>query len=506
MTRILKIAAAAGLLLLSSTTRGATDPLSLVNPLPPPLERKVQDVIGDLKSRGYEVQRGYWTVWGTDQCKWPIRLIGNCYANNPTAPYIVPMVPSWRDEFVDQKLHLVLGQVKRGYSAMYRMGDREALVVIGQLPPLGAYFGLQSYVFTREGSINPEDPIYLMLKDPVLRDLLFDVSPNPSRLLTFASIGNSINHVVIQNQSRSAFDQERFFIITPDEVTKDDVSAALMRAGVPDPSHIFVEPVSPSLVRIGLGPAADDMLTMFRYALPSEPGEAWRDRLPLAVLRVRDTNTERATRPYDVPVLDTRTANPELGLKGDLDNLISEVKEQWQQPCAKGGRFLVPALMPPLGVDLVGPHCLTHPMNCLGDTQDTDTYRMSPALSIDHGEVIAVVGTLATATGNATYVSLGINRSEVLEGVANTTNFQLNGTAKAFEDRVANADKFYVYYVARECGELTNCLALTTSDVPVGEHIKLMQRNYVRPGTARGADAKDVLTPWAIIFDGTECP
>jgi hypothetical protein len=506
MRNFLKIVAAIGLLSLSSAAWGSTDPLSHVNPLPPLHEQKEQDVTSDLRSRGYEVERGYWTLWGTDQCKWAIKTIGNCYGNNPTAPYIVPLVPSWRDEFVDQKLHLAFGQVRRGFSTMYRLSDREALVVIALLPPPGAYFGLQSYVFTREGAINPDDPIYKALLDPALRNLIFDVSPNPSRMLTFSSIGNSNNNVVIKDKSGSAFDEERFFIVTPDAVTTRDVTAALMRAGVPDPNHIFVEPVSTGVVRLGLGPAADDLITVFRYALPSDEGKVWQQRLPLAVLRVRDTNAARATEPYPVPILDTRTANSELALKGDLDDLVSAVKQRWQQPEAPVGPFLVPVLPPPKGINLIGQLCLRHPMNCLGDTQDTDSYRISPTLSIDGGEVIAVVGTLAKATGNATYVSLAVNRFEVLEGVANVTDGVLLGTAKDFENDVSNTDKFYVYYVARDCSGLENCLPLTKSEVPAGETIKLMQRNYIRPGTARGPDAKDLLSPYVIIFNGTTRP
>lgn len=142
MMSVLKIVVAIGLLPLSSAARGATDPLSRVNPLPPSLEQKVQNVTRDLKSMGYEVERGYWSLWGTEQCKWAIKTIGNCYGNNPTSPYIVPMVPSWPDEFVDQKLHLAFGPIRRGYSATYRLGDREAVVVMALLPPSGAYFGL----------------------------------------------------------------------------------------------------------------------------------------------------------------------------------------------------------------------------------------------------------------------------------------------------------------------------------------------------------------------------
>jgi hypothetical protein len=511
--RVLKIVGAIGLLSLSSLAWGSADASSDVSQLPESLEATVQNVMADLTAKGYEVARGYWAMFGTDRCKYTIETFGNCLANNPTAPYIVPIVPSWRDEFVDKTLHLAFGPMRRGYSVPYRLGDREALVVLALLPPPGAYFGLQTYVFTRERTIPTDDPIYLSLAhDTEARDLLFAVAPNPSRLMVFSSIGNNNNNVVVERQSGFPFDTERFFIITTDAVTQRDVTETLLRAGVPDRDRIFVEPVSAELVRLGLGPASDDLMTLFRYAMPVDPdaGQAWHERLPLAVLRVRDMNRTRATEPYPVPIYDERTAISESALQGPLADLIAAVKGQWNQlgtaPDAPFLASVLPCCPPDGGVDLVGQHCLERGMNCLGDTQDTDTYRISRPVSIDHGEVIAIVGTLATATRNATYVSLAVNRAAVLEGVANITNDDLTSTASAFSDRVSDTDKLYVYYMARSCAGLTYCKEIPESLVPIGETIKLIQRNYIRPGTKRGADAADVLSPSVIILNGTTRP
>jgi hypothetical protein len=329
--------------------------------------------------------------------------------------------------------------------------------------------------------------------------------------MVFSSIGNSVNHLVVEADSGSAFDQERVFIVTADAVTEREVTASLLRSGLPDRGHVFVEPVSSALVHLGLEPAADDFLTLFRYAMPVDPaaGGAWRERLPLAVLRVRDTNLTRATEPYPVPVYDERTAVSESALEGSLASLVSAVKEQWSQPAAPAGPFLAAALpcCPPRGgIDLVGQHCLGRGMNCLGDTQDTDTYRISPGVTIDGGEVVAVVGTLATATGNATYVSLSVNREAVLEGVANITHEDLASSASAFSDRVGDTDQLYVYYVARSCAGLRHCTEIPESLVPAGETIKLIQRNYIRPGTRRGADAAGLLSPSVIVLSGAARP
>jgi len=53
-------------------------------------------------------------------------FFGRCFGPNPTAPYAIPFVPSWRDEYVDKTLHNVLGPARRGYSPIFRLAETEA--------------------------------------------------------------------------------------------------------------------------------------------------------------------------------------------------------------------------------------------------------------------------------------------------------------------------------------------------------------------------------------------
>lgn len=139
-------------------------------------------------------------------------------------------------------------------------------------------------------------------------------------------------------------------------------------------------------------------------------------------------------------------------------------------------------------------------MNCLGDNQDED-WRLSQRANIDSGQVLAVVG-----TGNATYSSIALNRSSVLQGVGNVFDEDLAGTASAFSETVDNADRFYVQYFARDCTGLAYCFEITEALIPKGETVTFIERNYVVPGTARGADSRQTLTPLVIVFDGKERP
>jgi hypothetical protein len=497
----------------------ATDPLSHANRLPESLETVVRKVSGELAANGYEVQRGYWALWGSDQCKYTVRVLGRCFGPNPTAPYALPFLPSWRDEYVDKTLHNVFGPARRGFSPIFRLAETEALVIMAELPPPGSYLGLQTYVFTRQAKINEDDEIFLTLPED-LREILFATSPNPSRLIVWSTVGDSNNHVVIENQTGIPWksNQQRFFIVTPDQASERDVAEALMAAGV-ERKQIFVEKIAADLVRLGLDPAADDFQTVLRYVqVPNTlDGDAWRTRLPLTVLRVRYNGASDPSRPvpYPIPDYEMKTANSESHLAVNLRDLIDTVKARWNQAYAQDTLFAVAELPWPAGLDTVGQHCLERPMNCLGDNQD-DSFRIGPTISLDtneivtgtivQGDVVAVVGTLATATGNATYVSLALNSFPDAISFGNLTNLDLAGTASAYASDVANTDKFYLYYFSRDCTGLTPCQEIPESDVPIGAFLKLTERNYVRPGTARAPDASQLLTPSVIVFSRGATP
>ena len=501
---------------LPSAASRATDPLGEVYPLPADLEQKVQRFRADLEARGYEVRRGYFTLWGAEECKYPLHTVGFCYGNNPTAPYVFAVVPQWKDEFVDQRFHHAVLTARRNMSATYRLDEQEALVVLAQMPPPARYFSIATNVFSRETTLNPTEPIYLRVGGlPTLQEILFAASPNPDRVMILASIGNSTNTVVMERKSGSPWLKQRHFVITSDAGIADAMTAALLRAGVPSANDVFTEQVAPALVRVGLGREKDDLFTYVRYALPmdSAAGEAWRATLPLTILRVRAATGASPTQPFSIPAYDQRTwnRNEPAELQTDFDALRDAVRARWGQPSAEAASSISAYTF----LDLVGQHCLgvgsplpnRGPMNCLADNQDTDYQITLPALHIDDGEVIAAIGTLATATGNATYVSLGVNRFPALVGVANLSEADLYGTAASFQGALQHDHHlFYVYYVARDCTGLHPCLEVSRKLFPVGETFKLMQRNYVTPGSTVGPRPDKLLNPIAVVLDGRERP
>lgn len=469
-------------------------------------------LVSDLARRQYDVAQGYVRLYTQADCAKSYDVMKSCYANNPAAPYVLPVVPSWPDEYFDPITRGAFGDTDWGYDVLYRLDPREAIVVFGVTPPPARYFGIQTYVFSQEGSFDDSSGPYRYLQDnyPNFLGFMFQNVPHEDdRVQSFSSLSNAINNVVIERQSGSAFGKLRFFIITPDQGMDAAVRRALRRLDIPA-ADVFTEKIPPlesfdgtSVVPSPLGLHYQNPVfaTVMRYARPDSETAAdeWRDTLPLALLRVRvNAHSSRPAEPYGPLVLDTRKADSEVDFGPSVDALATEVCKAWGYSACPKQISLIDGQSDPISA--VGPKCRKIGMNCLADTQDT-SYKFSPNLPIDDGQVYAIVGTLSTKTGNASYVGLSVNDSTFLEGVKDIADAELDGTADGYD--VTNASKLFVYYVSRNCTDFAsktgeNCFPITYAMVPEGHPIKLVVRAYLRPGTARGPESTKVLNPIVI--------
>jgi hypothetical protein len=443
-----------------------------------------------------------------------------CYGNNPAAPYIMFAVQPWPEEFVDPATNLACGQMYPGYSGVFRFDPREAIVIFGLLPPPAAYFGLQTYLFTREGAFDKTSKTYeYMATNTAMLNTFFTTVPlNPKRIQLAASLSNSINDVVVQQQSGAAFNQKRFFITTPDQFMDSAIRQSLSRINVGN-TAIFTEPI-PSVagtlaaVKTGLDEHADDLFWLMRYAMPLDDGEpgfpsyTWKKDLPLVVLRVRDKRTARPVQPYGPVVYETRAVVNEASLQNDLEGLVAAVNNKCTSLACSAQQTITFTDLQKAPINFVGKSCMEIGMNCLGDSQDTSYQAaLGSQLSLDNGEIYAVAGTIGTSTGKATYVGLSVNDSLMVKGIANITGDQLVGTAVSYTG-VNNTDKLYVYYFSRDCSgiqDLTggNCLSISEEMIPrcndptmlTCDYIKLAERNYIVPKTRRGPDSSYILPP-----------
>lgn len=108
----------------------------------------VDQFTAELKKSGFEVAQGYFQMWRIEDCPQFFNVMGTCYFNNPTAPYVMSVVPFWPTEYIDPATKNAFGATKEGYSTSFRFDPNEAIVIFGFLPPKAVYFGLQSYLFT----------------------------------------------------------------------------------------------------------------------------------------------------------------------------------------------------------------------------------------------------------------------------------------------------------------------------------------------------------------------
>ena len=483
----------------------------------------VQALVRDLRGRGLEVSVGYPKLYTAADCVYTYPAFHSCFGNNPASPYVIPVVKSWPDEYVDPAMANGFGRTRPGYSSTYRLDPREAIILFGMMPPKARYLGLQTWLWTT-GWLSDESPwdpaaydLFSGPAGPLIQYLFATVPGNETRVQSFSSVDNNINDVVMANASGPPWDKTRYIVITPDQRMDAAVREALRELGVVD-DEIFTEGIPASFQGAPVGPlglddTAADFVTLVRYAMPEDEqaAEAWRKSLPLTVLRVRLPSTAGEPVPYGNHDADERTAEDESYLSNALESLVGAVTER---AASQGLQRQTDEPMIDLLEDLgqFGPDCRAIGMNCLGDNQDASYFLFAPK-PLDTGKIYAVVGTLATQTGNGTYVGLSVNDASLLKGVTNISDAELEGSANGY----GGFDEFFVHFFTRNCdaiADLANgaCTTISTDMVPLADDDKApgdaslhgmfsaAVRTYVKPGSERGPDSNLQLRPHVLTF------
>jgi hypothetical protein len=492
-----------------------------------------------LKSLGpdYEVVQGNVFLFTTDSCPTFVSIFDSCFGNNPAAPYIIPQPPI-EDSYVDPYYATALntpGPHGETTNIAYRLSDQDALVTIVSYPPKAAYFGYVTYAFTRESSD------YVGITPPPQPPRT--VSPDPNRYEIFGSIGNGVNNVIVQNQlGVSPWSNAIVAYIT---TSNTNLSAVLIeraqRHGI-DPKSIFIEPVGSNMIT-GNGSAADDMITLMRYAVPESTtaAENWMSSLNRNVLVYKVSNSTLAVQrygeigytPHRVNTNET-TYVPSLSTAlQQLATLLQNYLAAKQSPLeAAYQSFIKTEQVDAEGVPnagLVGSYCIQYGVNCLGDSQDTSTYSILTLRTLGLEETAFVVGVNHTVPNlnNARYVSIGVTNADIEAGVASAsqTNPQavgfdsgsLTGSAEGvlralgisippeYTNLMANLPNLYVAAVARDINNPTIAPAgqytidlKGTSLLPINTPIQFQGRAYVLPGTTAGGNVDYMLLPLVV--------
>ena len=504
--------------------------------------RKLTDY---LRRRGFQTAPGYPLLYSSDPLKtcrkYTFPALKNCFGANPAAPYVLAVVKSWPGEYVEPSTVNAFGPLRHGYSVSYQLDPREAIVIYGRMPPPGRYIGLQTYEWGQPGHWTARN--YLRWahdpRRPWPMRYMFGTWPpadhTADRVWTFSALGDIVNNVVMQRQSGYPFGKNRYFIITPSASTDHAVRRALHAQGVPD-NLIFTEQIPSrdahgAIGPLGMGRKAIDFVTSLRYAVPASPvaGQAWRSALPLTVLRVRAPASTGPVRRYGPLRYEPHAVHSEKYLASSLRQLtravclrLTTVAHLHSTSCARATQdsYVIPELYDGLGWR--GPYCRAIDMNCNGDNNDAAIFWGKP-LPLDSGQVYAVISTLATQTRNATYVGLSISDASTFASPSNVLDTGLKHSADSYASMACNTGKFFVHYYARDCSVLSavlgdrpqDCTTITDQMVPrridtsaVGYpalkgKFMVALRDYIVPGTERGANPAGLLSPRILTFTRT---
>jgi hypothetical protein len=497
-----------------------------------------QHWIKNLSSQHYTVVQGNVFLMVNTECPTFVAIFESCFGQNPASPYIIPQPPI-EQSYVDPYYAVPLETPGPDglTDIIYRLGDNDALVTIISYPPKAAYFGYQSYVFTREisdyaGITPPRTPT---------------VSPDPSRYDLFCSIGNAINIVIVQNQYDSApwGGTVVMYITTPNQNLANALIANARRHGI-NPNSIFVEPVGSNVIT-GNDASADDMITLMRYAVPESTSAAsdWQNALSSNVLVYKITNPDIAVSRFGVNQYTAHVSNTDetrltMALQ-QLAALLQTYLADTQTPIDTAASHQTEATtaddsdgIPTSG--LVGSSCIAYGVDCEGDNQDTSTYatliNYVLLLGPEETAFIAGVNHSVESVNNNHYLSVDIYNASNSSGVAGAS--QTNPTAAGFdsgfltgsaqhvltalgitippEDTALtdNIAKLYVTFMARNCNNATIAAAkaycidlMGRSLIPLDDPISIVERSYVVPSRTTGGYPPNMVYPYIIAATHT---
>ena len=479
-------------------------------------------------NQNYLLLQGTFETVGMDRCQDLIATFKTCLGANPESPYVIPMYQAHPSEFIDPSYPAAMSKTLNGitYRGPNRLHPTEARVIIFDMPERAAYFGYQTYLFSKKGQPNQS------ILTPYLPDTHH---PNTERVSVFNSISNAINHQVIAEKTKASnvWSLKALAIISSaDQQTIDDLSRELTTLGIPQ-KHILVEKLGKKS-QMGLSEDSNDYLSLLRYALPEKAsGKSFYDNPPAVTFRVIAKNRSNS-QPLSDDAPDDRSGNSEAHLETHLKELAWRVQNKLQLDSVTKARFIAPINV---GIDTY--KCETNNTNCLGDTRDTDTYLVSGPMILGDNDYAVIAGVNHNKTGNSSYFAIKLTdkeeiRAGELTGAGGQTSFGISqaGPATGFApenipavmdgsaQRIVtalkirtssglktNLDKFWVKIFVRDpalCGGHPDCLVLSddrTSGVAVNREVGLMRRVYLKPNTTRGPEHSQLLDP--IMYKGS---
>ena len=490
----------------SSGSSEQTDDLAPIKPW--------QSWAESLGTRDYNVTQGSLYMVDNAECVKLIEVFGTCFANNPAAPYLIPQLPveqTYLDPYYAYEFNAT-GPNGDNTNMFFRLGKNDALMTIVNLPPKAAYMGYQTYMFSRDTSNY---------------DTYMKATPNPERAEVFGSLGNDINNVVVEEGANIAWSGNAVvYITTANQSLADALVADATSAGLQS-QVIFTEPVGDNTI-LGKQSAADDFVTLIRYAMPEDDAAAdqWKASRDDNILVYRVSKNTLPFTAFPTPEYTQKITVDESDYNASLVELTTLLETHLQTTTGlpvESKKMLTSETDMETGelAGLVGQECIEEGSICLADNQDTDAYRFGFVGLLRNNQPVIVTGVNHTLNDAATYISLGVYSMIGFYGIDSISQSNVDVTGfdkgnltdsaeavlrayglyeKASQRLKDQLSMFYTAVVSRTCeASLGNyCVEVNTTELPLLHPLGITQRAYVKPGSTSGANPNALLSPYVI--------
>ncbi len=354
-----------------------------------------------------------------------------CSGNNPSSPYAAFYVPPGPGQTAPNP-----SPRPDGRASSYRLRHDEAIVFVGPTAPAAAYFGFTPYLMTR-------------------------VAPDGSDKLIFASLSETLNHLVIHTTG-GAFEQPAAIIVAADRKTSDAARAALIDSGVPG-SAINLITLDPALGKFGLGAGTDTFGVLFRMALVTDPVKelAYLTKPGGTVYRITPRITGTFAKLESPPVRPKATSPTETSLRPAVQRLGDAI-------VAAHPGYTARAISVDEGVpDPVS--CITNLTFCGGDNRDT-TYPGTNVRVVfsNPDDFYVVFGVDHARSGKTVYANTSVYALDKLVGLASVASDEYADSARRYRPNAPEADKLYAWKLARTCHGEPFCLEIPYGTCPTG--------------------------------------
>jgi hypothetical protein len=400
-----------------------------------------------LAARGFLVQPGSFEFLDMTQC-----CETSCSGNNPSSPYatmFVPPAPGQTAPNPDTR--------DDGTASQWRLRADEALVFIGPTAPQAAYFGFTPYLMQR-------------------------VAANGTPKSIFASLSETLNHLVIGTADGQPFASQTAVVVAADSVSANLATAALIESGTPQQA-INLLVLDPAIGRFGLDASADTFGVLFRMALVSDPDAkaAYIANPGARVLRLTP-NVARSLSALPSPVARPKPTSPtESALQSAVQKLGTAITKAYpgfssQSPIVDDG---VP-----------DPEaCIANLTSCAGDNRDT-TYPGTNVRVVfsSPDDFYMVYGVDHHVSGKTVYSNASVYALDKLVGIASVASDVYPTSAQRYLSGNPDAAKLYAWKLARTCNGEPDCLEIpygTCPDgMPDGALGTITFRTYLEPSSA----------------------